>query len=62
MLTVVGLAILRKKRGMTIIIGDAFNPMIKNWADLFLRFPRGFGSEDDEIRGGLLHRSCSLGC
>jgi hypothetical protein len=30
---VVGLAILRKKRGMTIIIGDAFNPSIKNYAD-----------------------------
>jgi hypothetical protein len=30
MLTVVRLAILRKKRGMPIKIGDAFNPLMKN--------------------------------
>lgn len=34
------------------IIGDAFNPLMKNWVNSLPRFPRGFGPDDDKIQGG----------
>jgi len=46
-----GISYLNEKREI-MIIGDAFNPLMKNLVNSLPRFPRRFGPDDDKIRGG----------